>query len=138
MRFIAIAPLLVFALTACSTPRATSPPHEATLLEAEAQDLADQASSIDAYREWLQQADKQLLAQQQELQNLIAATRATPRSSPLAAEEQYRLLLNMNEMNQNLLQFQTSAQLENRYYNVLQNILRLRFESQKEAIQNIR
>lgn len=130
--------LLSLLLFACAAPPKTNIPHTAAQLEHDAESLSEHTESIQAYNEWLQKTNELLADQQEELEELIASTERRPQTSILAAEQQYRLLVDMTNMNMLALQFQSSAHRANEYYNLMSNMIQAQSEAAKDAAKNMK
>lgn len=139
MKIAVIITTLLAVVCACSTASPPPPPAGSPAqMELDAEALSNHANSIDAYRDWLVQVNEQLLDQQRELDDLIAATKATPQGSLLAADQQYRLLREMTDMQMDVVQLQTGAQQASQFYSTLTNMLRAQAEATKDVLKNMK
>ncbi len=130
--------LLIAMLSACAAPPKALPPHSAAQLEYDAEALQTHTLSIAPYSRWLRETNTLLLGKQQELQALIADAKKIQQNSTLAAEQQYRLILNMTNMQTDMLRLQNSAQQAGEYYNILTNLLRAQSNAAKDAAKNMK
>lgn len=127
----------LISLGACSTPDVFTPGSEEQL-EYDADALSEHSDRLDSYRDWLEDAWEELADRQEEIEDLIDDLNGLNPKTVLESEYQHQLHHDMMVMNQQFVGLQQAIQNESSAYAVLLNIIKVRNQTTKDAIKNIR